>query len=79
MCARLPFSGVRISADNCEKNKSACKVNSAVSSVIYGRRFAKEEVSPEKNLLPDYILVSSTAQASEDAFIYVCVLVCIYV
>lgn len=61
------------------KIKSACKVNSAVGAVIYGWGFAREEASPEKHFSPDYILVSSTAQAGEDAFIYACVFVCIYV
>lgn len=60
------------------ENKSAHSVNSAVSVVIYGCMFVRKEISPEKNLLVDYILAVSLAWVSYGCLLFMSVYACAY-
>lgn len=61
------------------ENTSAWMVSFAVSAVTYGRRFAKEEMPPGKISCLIIYWQCLWLQRATDAFIYVCVLACVYV
>lgn len=60
------------------KNKSARCVNSAVSAVICRWMFVRKEISPEENLLVDYLLAGSLAWVSHGCLLFMSVYACAY-
>lgn len=82
MRARLPFSRARISSDNCEKNKSACKVNSAVSSVIYGQGVCKGgSITWQKKKKISCLIIywSHPRLRQAGGCFYLCLCVCVHI